>query len=610
MSSFTDSYTIQQKIYEGHRSIIYLAKNKDSKTCVIKTLKEDFINPRQNAILKHEYNILQKIHSQHVIKSIELVNYNNQLAIIEEDIGGVSLLQILKQKTLNLKDILHIAISLAEGIGDIHSRFIIHKDIKPQNIIVNPQTLEVKIIDFGISTILSRETQEAFNPEGLEGSVAYISPEQTGRMNRAVDYRTDIYSLGVTLYELLSNRLPFQSQDLMGLLHMHIAQLPPMLHQVDNTIPEPISLIISKCLEKDPEERYHSGYGLKNDLQECLIQLQEKERIDFFLPGKKDVYDRFQIPQKLYGREKEVETLTNQLKNIHKESTLLLVSGYSGIGKSSVVNEVQKTIAHSKGFFISGKYEQYKKEIPFSAFIQAFQILIQFILTENETQLAKWKANILNEIEENGQLIIDLIPEVELIIGKQPDVGKIDFSEAENRFLHVMLCFIKVFLSEESPLVIFLDDLQWADYSSLKLISTLIREPSIKYIAIIGAYRDNEVGSSHPLAEMLNQVVKEGKTFEKLKIGPLDLASINDLVSDIIHTDQNEAYPLASIVYKKTLGNPFFVNRFLSHLYHEGHLKFNTGLQKMGVQLKSYTKPRDFRKCCRPSGSYSSKIVR
>lgn len=584
-SSTLQAYNIRQKLYEGPRSVIYKATRlNDSKLLILKSLKEDQATPRQLASLKHEYAILQKLESPNIIKCLGFELINNRWTIIEEDFGGTSLLDLIS-KGLSLKDILTISAYLAKGIGDIHTHHIIHKDIKPQNIIVNPETNEAKIIDFEISTLLSREIQEVLNPDSLEGSIAYISPEQTGRMNRSIDYRTDIYSFGVTLYELLTGQLPFQSNDLMELIYMHIARSPIPVNEIDSSIPMAVSNIVSKCLEKEPEARYHSGYGIKNDLEECLTQLNKKNTISNFTPGLRDINDRFYIPQKLYGRENEIGTLLRLFENLQDEASLLFVSGYSGIGKSSVVLEVQKPIVQRKGYFITGKFDQYKKTVPFSAFIQAFQGLIHQLLSEKEEYLVHWKKEILTALDVNAQIMVDIIPEIEIIIGKQNKAVQVDYSEAENRCLLVFVNFVKVFLKDEHPLVIFLDDLQWADYSSLKLLYNLSTAKTIKNLVIIGAYRSNEVDPNHPLTDTVNQIVNDGKQVEHLEIGPLSLESVNSLVSDVIHANPEQSFALTNIVYKKTQGNPFFINRFLHDIYQEGYIKFDPIAQSWVTNL-------------------------
>lgn len=569
-------YTISKLIYDGQKVSIFQAKSvsfqngEQNQSVTVKALKENYNSPKHIAALKHEHAILKKITSPYVIKSLELVQTENSWALIEENFEGQSLSTLIKENMLDLKTILIIGIEICKGIGEIHNELIIHKDIKPQNIIVNLQNRLIKIVDFGLSTLLTRETQSIINPESLEGSVTYISPEQTGRMNRSIDYRTDIYSLGVIFYEMLTGEPPFAAPDLMELVYMHIAKpvIPP--HVLNPSIPKALSEIVTKCLEKNPEARYNSCYGIANDLEKCLDQLQKKGRISYFVSGLNDVFDHFNIPQKLYGREREIDSLLRQYNNIVTGPSLVLVSGYSGIGKSSVVMELQK-----RGYFIVGKFDQYRKNIPLNAFVQAFQNLIHQILSESNKSLENWKTEILKALGKNTQAVIDIIPDLELIVGPQPPTVKADYSEKENQILHALSSFIKVFLNNpDHPLVIFLDDLQWVDFSSLKLLYSVAREEGLKNLMIIGSYRSNEVSPTHPLIETINKLSKEIQ-IESIEISPLSLESVNQLVADVLHTTLENAFPLTNLVYKKTQGNPFFVNRFLNELYKEGLITFN-----------------------------------
>lgn len=585
----TAEITLTDLIHDGRKSSIYKAVAEfDHLPVIVKILKDEYTSSHKDiANLKHEYTILKKLKSSHVIETLGLERIDNRWMLIEEFIEGESLQSLIKRKDLDLKTFLKIAIGLAEGLGEIHNQYVIHKDIKPQNILINESLSTIKFIDFGISTILSREIQEVFNPELLEGSLSYISPEQTGRMNKPLDYRTDIYSLGITLYEMLTGQLPFISNDPMQLIFMHIAKpvTPPYL--IKQSIPRVLSDIICKCLEKDPEERYNSGYGLKNDLDKCLFMLQKNGLLEAFVPGENDVYDRFQIPQKLYGREMELKILNHELDRVSEGTKIVLVSGYSGIGKSSVVQEMKKKIVEKKGYFVSGKFDQYNKDIPFSAFIQSFQNLIQQLLSESDKRLAMWRDKLQTALGLNGQLIIDLIPELELIIGKQPAVPKSDLEEAENRLLHVLFRFIKVFLEEECPLAIFLDDMQWADFSSLKLFRSLATNQQINNLIIIAAYRNNEVDANHPFSIMVQGIKQEGVSCESLEIGPLALNSIDQLVNETLHTTFEKSLPLAILIFKKTQGNPFFVHRFLRSLYHLGLITFDLKSQSWVSDLAS-----------------------
>ncbi len=508
--------------------------------------------------------------------------------IAMEDIDGSPLSTLVQSKQIDLQTFLSLGIALAQGVGEIHHSHVIHKDIKPQNIIVNLQKRQTKIIDFGIATILSREVQQIANLNVLEGTLAYISPEQTGRMNRAIDYRTDIYSLGVTLYEMATSQLPFISSDFLEIMHQHIAKAAKPPHEVLPSIPQSISAIIMKCLEKSAEDRYRSAYGLKNDLEECQRQLDKKGSIAFFSPGLNDIYDQFQIPQKLYGREKELQALLNVFEHCCTgQAHLLEVKGYAGIGKSSLVNEIQKSIVEKQGLFLQGKFDQFKKNIPYSAIIQAFEGLVQQLLAKAELELKEWKRRLLKALGANGQVIIDVIPDIKLIIGDQPPIPKLDERSAETRFNFTFSNFIEAFLQEESPLVLFLDDVQWADISSLKLLEIFMSDISHQYLLIICAYRDNEMTPLHLFRLTLDNIQKSGGCVETLDIKPLTLEAMQDFISDAFHNTREQIAALSRIVFNKTKGNPFFAIQFLKRLYQDSLLNFDTEKQCWMGNLKA-----------------------
>lgn len=580
-------YIINEIVYEGRHTTIYKGRRKkDNVPVIIKGLKEQSLTLKQIARIKHEYEIIQQVQSPYIIKAYGLERINERPILILEDFGAQSLTKTLQAASLDLESILLIAIQAAEGIGDLHLAHIIHKDIKPGNIVINPETKKIKIIDFGISTKLSREIQQIVNPDLLEGTLAYISPEQTGRMNRAIDYRTDIYSLGVVLYEMVTGELPYQSKDAMELIHSHIAKKPHPPHEVKPSVPAALSKIIMKCLMKDAEERYHSAFGLKNDLNECRILFTRHERNEGFIPGQWDVYDHFQIPQKLYGREKEIEHLLEIFTRASQgNAEMLLVSGYAGIGKTFLINEVRKPIVQKQGYFISGKFDQFKKNTLYSALIQAFTDLIEQILGEGQQQQILWRNRLLKALKSDGQVLIDVIPGIQFIIGKQPPPPELDPQSTENRFLFLFINFIKVFLHSNHPLVIFLDDLQWADSASLKLLQLLVTDISIKHLLIAGAYRSNEVDAIHPLTQIIKEIQKEKGHVELLQIHPLDSQSIEELVADTFHKASQETVELAGIIYQKTKGNPFFIIQFLKHIYEKGYIIFDKKGQSWNADL-------------------------
>ena len=570
-------YQTIAQIYESVHSLVYRAiRPKDGQPVILKFLKEDSPSPQELTRYKQEYDITRSLKIEGVINVYSLEEHQHNLIIILEDFGAISFRDWVNSRAISLDDLLSYFISIADILGNIHASNIIHKDINPSNIVINPSTGILKIIDFGISTQLSRENPTLKNPNILEGTLAYISPEQTGRMNRALDYRTDFYSLGVTFYELLTGRLPFETTDALELVHCHIAKQPILPHEVNPELPLIISEIVMKLMAKTAEERYKSAFGLKADLEICLSQLQESGQIVSFLLATKDISDKFQIPQKLYGRSQEVETLLSAFERTSKGPTeLMLVAGYSGIGKSALVNEVHKPITQKRGYFISGKFDQFQRNIPYSAVVAAFDGLVRQLLTENDEELKKWREKILTFLGSNAQVIIDVIPNVELIIGPQPQVSELGAMEAQNRFNLVFQNFIRAFCSLEHPLVIFLDDLQWADSASLKLMELMMRDNNTHYLFLIGAYRDNEVTPTHPLMMILEGLRGQNVTINQITLSPLQPEHICQLIADTVHSNIDSVKSLAELVNQKTGGNPFFVNEFLKTLYTESLFTFD-----------------------------------
>ncbi|HEY9613635.1 trifunctional serine/threonine-protein kinase/ATP-binding protein/sensor histidine kinase [Allocoleopsis sp.] len=590
MNALTD-YQIIAKIYESSNSLVYRAvRDRGNQPLILKILKQDYPTPAELTQYKQEYEITRSLNLDGVVKVYELRRYHNSLAMLLEDFGGDSLKSWITKRQFTLEEFLTIGINIAESLAAIHAANIIHKDINPSNIVYNPETGQLKLIDFGISTVLSRENPTLRNPDRIEGTLAYISPEQTGRMNRAIDYRTDFYSLGVTFYELLTHQLPFATTDAMELVHCHIARQPVPPHELvgvysGTPLPTIVSDIVMKLMAKTAEDRYQSGWGLKADLETCLHQLQTSGHISDLPLAHQDISDKFQIPQKLYGREEEVNQLLATFERVNQGTTeLMLVAGYSGIGKSALVNEVHKPIVRQRGYFISGKFDQFKRDIPYASLIQAFQELIRQLLSESEARLQTWKQKLLDALGNNGQIIIDVIPDVELIIGKQPAVLQVGSTESQNRFNFVFQQFLGVFTKKEHPLAIFLDDLQWADSASLKLIEQLMTDSH--YLLMIGAYRDNEVSASHPLMHTLNKIEASGTRVTTLILQPLDIDHINELIADALNISIEVSKPLAELIFNKTNGNPFFLTQLLQFFYAKNLLSFesHTGQWQWDIQ--------------------------
>ncbi|MEG4270813.1 MULTISPECIES: AAA family ATPase [unclassified Microcoleus] len=612
-------YQIAEQVYAGTRTLVYRAiRTSDQYPVVIKLLRNEYPNFHELVGFRNQYTTAKNLDFPTIIKPLSLEAYHNSYALVMEDFGGISLSTYLKtaatdekqpSKSLSLTEFLNLALQLCDILDYLSQNRVIHKDIKPANILIHPQTKQIKLIDFSISSLLPRETQEIQNPNVLEGTLAYLSPEQTGRMNRGIDYRSDFYSLGVTFYELLTGQLPFVSDDPMELVHCHLAKQSIPIHQINPEIPLALSGIVSKLMAKNAEKRYQSALGLKHDLENCLTQLQATGKIADFELGKRDITDRFLIPEKLYGRETEVAQLLAafervasgrcpQLPLINEASEdsplcrggapvgalgggeshlsgseMMLVAGFSGIGKTAVVNEVHKPIVRQRGYFIKGKYDQFGRNIPFSAFVQAFRDLIGQLLSESDAGLQIWKTKILTAVGDSGQVLIDVIPELELIIGKQPAAAELSGSAAQNRFNLLMQKFVQVFTAAEHPLVMFLDDLQWADSASLKLLQLLMAETG--HLLILGAYRDNEVSRVHPFILTVDEIVKTKAAVNTITLQPLSLADMNQLVADTLNCDRTFAQPLTELVYQKTKGNPFFATQFLKALYEDGQINFN-----------------------------------
>ncbi|HEY9834953.1 MAG TPA: PAS domain S-box protein, partial [Stenomitos sp.] len=615
--------TVQDQIYESANSLVYRAIKQPEQTSVIlKFLKEDYPTPAELIRYQQEYEITRSLNLEGVIKVYSLQGYYRTLVLIVEDFGGESLHRLSKLSgeayfPMPLTEFLKLAIKITQILAGIHGANVIHKDINPGNIVLNPKTGQVKIIDFGISTRLIYTNPTLSHPNVLEGTLAYMSPEQTGRMNRCLDYRTDFYSLGVTFYELLTGQLPFPTTDVLELVHCHIAKQPVPPHLIGTEegergretpsnfnsykCPKAVSNIVMKLLAKTAEERYQSAWGIIADLEECLLQLETTgtDLIQEFELGVYDSYDKFIIPQKLYGREAEVATLlaafervvgtdellvsSSQLKETIQDEKLtpqtlhhemMLVVGYSGIGKSALVAEIHKPITRQKGYFISGKFDPFGRNIPYSALVTALTQLVRQLLTENEADLNQWRAKLLSALGSNGQVIIDVIPEIELIIGKQPTIPELGVTESQNRFNLVFQNFIRVFCNREHPLVIFLDDLQWADTATLKWLQLMMTDTYTQYLFFIGAYRDNEVSLIHPLIITLEGLRQAGAIIHQITLAPLGLTHVSQLIADTLHSDIETVKPLAELVLQKTAGNPFFVKEFLKTLYIENLITF------------------------------------
>ena len=564
-------------IYESKKSKIFFCEDTEwGKPVVMKVSNYEFATPKDLSQFYNEYEVIKQIKLGCIRNVLKRGRENNRHYLMLEWIEGENLSVAFRGKQNDIIDFLYLAIAMAEALSQIHNSNVIHKDISPFNVIVNLQERSVHIIDFGISTSLDLKQQYLGNPERLEGTLAYSSPEQTGRMNRLVDYRTDLYSLGVTLYEMLTGKLPFDSTDAMELVHSHIALVPRPVEQINAIIPTQISKIVDKLLAKNAEDRYQSAHGLKTDLEKCLNEFSATGSISSFPLAVNDFSGKFLLPEKLYGREAEIETIIKAFDRCATGALeILLVAGYSGTGKTALVHEVFKPITAKNGYFISGKFDQFQRVIPYYAIIEAFKELVNIFLTENEEKLTTLREEIQNALGNEGKVLTNVIPNLEHIIGVQPDIPELAGAESQNRFNYVFRKFVKAICTKEHPLVLFIDDLQWADSASLNLLEILLTDSGVGCLLCIGAYRTNEVSVSHPVMNAVSQIKEAGTTIELISVENLSLENLTQLLYDAFNGSRETILALAELVYEKTRGNAFFVRQFLKLIYEDKLLQFD-----------------------------------
>lgn len=572
-------FKIVQEISSKGKTLVYRAiRESDQHPVILKILNVEYPSPAEIARYEHEYQILMKLDVAGVPRPIGLEKIGNSILMLVDGSGNFSSLKFsLEKKPFPWIEAFQIALKISKTLDGIHQGGIIHKDIKPHNILFDAQTEEVQIIDFGVSSFLSTEEQQAVSPNGLDGTIHYIAPEQTGRMNRSVDYRCDYYSLGATLYEMITGKLPFAGDDAMAVIHAHISQNPKPLHECTSGVPEVVSQIILKLMSKNAEDRYQSAAGLQADINRCIEQAKTQPELQSFPLGQDDFIAKLQIPEKLYGRSKEIaQLLEAYARASQSQSELVLVAGYSGIGKSALIHEVHKPIAKNRGQFIQGKFDQFKRNIPYSAVIQAFQGFVKQLQTESEDTLKQWKSKILLALGVNAQVLIDVIPELGSLLGPQPSVPTLSPAEAQVRFNLTFQSFLNAIATKDHPLVLFLDDMQWSDAPTIELMTTVLSDKDRKHFLFIAAYRDNEVDETHPLILALQHMKKSNVHVEKIVLQPFKDTHITELLCDALKTTKEKVHALTQLILQKTGGNPFFMTQFLSTLHHEKILTFSS----------------------------------
>lgn len=565
MINSIENYNKIKLIYTSKNSILYTAVDEmTTKTVVLKTVNESIVDACGYAKIQNEYNTLSKIKSKFVPEAIDYLKIDDVHFIVLEYRCGITLLDYIKTHKISSKEFLYIAQQIVHALSDIHNAGIIHKDINPVNIIYDNATQKVSIIDFGLSTEFPYEKSWTIKPNVAEGTLYYISPEQTGRMNHTIDFRSDFYSLGVTFFELLCGCHPFESESPTQMIYLHLAKLPPYAKKIDSNVPEMLSQIIYKLMAKMPEDRYSKAEGILFDLNKCLTTLNADGEIAEFELGTGDYSDRFEISQKLYGRENEIFSLMTAYNEILKDGkALVIIAGHSGIGKTSLVGELHKPIANSNGIFIGGKFDQYHRNVPHSAILQAIDQFCDFILSENEKNIEIWKSRIANALGQDGRLLVDRIPRIALIAGELQNLPELSTVEERSRFKAVLQNLMTIIASPDRPLVIFIDDIHLADMGSLEIIEEIMSNDKISGLLVVACYRDNEVNYSHPLVISINKMVNRQANIQRISLNGLAFDSATQMITDALHCNASLAVELTGVIYSKTNGNPFYIKQFL-----------------------------------------------
>ncbi|MFC5353623.1 trifunctional serine/threonine-protein kinase/ATP-binding protein/sensor histidine kinase [Azospirillum himalayense] len=570
-------FRVVETLHVGSRSTVLRAVRRDDGLPVIcKFLSGDDIGGEDKAAFQREFAITRRLRHAGIVEALDCVPHGNGLMMVFRDIGGTALDALPDVRTEDVAVFLRMALQAVDALAAVHDAGVVHKDISPGNLIWNPATGQFNLIDFGIASELSRE--EAGDPDvgTMEGTLAYMAPEQTGRMNRSVDYRADFYALGATFHDVLTGQPPFPSGDPLELVHCHIARTPVPVHKLNPLVPEPLSAIVARLMAKNPEERYQSAFGLRADLERCLTEWRSHGRVESFALASRDVRPVLRIPQKLYGRTAQFRVLLDAFGRAAASGfEALLISGYSGVGKSALVRELHKPVIARHGFFITGKFEPLKRDIPYAPVIEAFKTLVRQTFAAGPDSLARWRARLLAALGPNGRVITDVIPHVERLIGPQPPVPELGPVEAHERFIYVFRNFVRAFAGAGHPLVLFLDDLQWADLATLKLLEGLAGDPELGHFLLVGTCRDTEVDALHPLRHTIQTFGERGVPVRDVSLGGLDADAVVALLSDTLHAAPDDVRPLAERLIANTLGNPFFLGQFLESLEQGGLIAYD-----------------------------------
>ena len=576
MKDAKGQYSILECVHNSGNSLLYKATDTlTGELVILKTIRLDSMDARNLAKLQHEQAILLKLASASVPEAVDLVRIDDGFFLVLKYYSGITLSEYIKERKISIKEFLHLARKIVSALSDVHTAGIIHKDINPANILYDHQSRNVTIIDFGNSTEFSYENPLNIELEASEGKLCYISPEQTGRMNRAMDFRTDFYSLGVTFFEMLCGIRPFESDSPTELIYAHVAKISPSAKKINPDVPEMISRIIDKLMAKMPEDRYLSSDGILFDLNRCLTEWEAQGGIQEFELGVGDFSSHLEILHKLYGREKEISSLEEAYQSILKGGkSFILIGGSSGIGKSSLVGELHRLIAKSDGLFISGKYDQYHRNIPYYALFQAIGNFCDIIFAENEKNIAAWKERITAALGEDGRLLSEKVPKLALLSDPLPELPALSPIEEGTRFHAVVQKLLTIIASPLHPLVVFIDDIHLIN-GPLDILEEILGNADVGGLLIISCYRDNEVDDSHPLIHSMNKMLSRKANIQQLLLSGLSPVSVVQILADALHHTSDDVRELAEIIYGKTLGNPFYIRQFISLCHMNEYIYFD-----------------------------------
>ncbi|WP_027000423.1 trifunctional serine/threonine-protein kinase/ATP-binding protein/SpoIIE family protein phosphatase [Eisenibacter elegans] len=570
-------YQVKEYLQQGNYTQIAEGFSGDERV-ILKISRLEGSYQDTSSSLYEEYQTMKSLEGSFFLRPIALLEHESKAVLVRDFFEGLSLKKHLSQKRLSIAEFFDLALQITDALIAIHQSQIIHKDLNPNNILYNPETGEIRVIDFGMSSRISLKSKNLGNPQRLEGTLSYMAPEQTGRMNRMVDHRSDLYSLGVTFYEMLSQRLPFEYTTAIELVHAHLALAPPPVQTHRSDVPRMLSEIVAKLLAKNAEDRYQSAAGLMHDLQTAKQYTTQGINPQEIKLGLRDISTRFVVPQKLHGRAQALDLLMQSFQeSMTGQKPLVLVNGLSGVGKSALVAEVHKPMSEARGVFLEGKFDQFQRDVPYYAWQQVLNQLTELLLTEPEERLQEWQARLQAAVGSSGKVITELSPITESILGKQPNLPEVEANEAQNRFLYTLKNFIGCVAEKSPPLILFVDDWQWADLPSIALLQELLTDPGIKFLLVIAAYRDNEVSPTHSFAQLLGDLAKlddaTRPNIKEIKLQNLSEEDVANIIREAFMGDIQDFEQLSKYIYAKTRGNAFFVIQVLKYLYEEGILR-------------------------------------